>query len=77
MASGVPLPWMAKTVKIGLARRNGYGSSDDDVRMEGPGADRPPADEEVIWFTGHSEEGARREQAAVSLGDMTPELGQH
>ena len=57
MASGVPLPWMAKTVKIGLTRRNGYGSSDDDVRMEGPGSDRPPADEEVIWFTGHSEEG--------------------
>jgi len=56
MASGVPLPVMAKMVKSRLACRNGFGSADDDVRMEEPGAERPPADEEVIWFTGHSEE---------------------
>ena len=56
MASGVPLPVMAKMVKSRLACRNGFGSADDDVRMEEPGAERPPADEEVIRFTGHNEE---------------------
>ena len=56
MASGVPLPVMAKMVKSRLACRNGFGPADEDVRMEEAGAERPPAGEEVIWFTGHSEE---------------------
>ena len=55
MASGVPLPVMAKMVKSLLACRNGFGPADEDVRMEELGAERPPASEEVIWWTARNE----------------------
>ena len=42
MASGVPLPLMAKLVKNLSACRNGLGPTDEDVRMEELDAGRPP-----------------------------------
>ena len=55
MASGVPLPVMAKMVKSLSACRNGLGPTDEDVRMEELDAERPPTRALPAWWATRNE----------------------
>jgi len=46
---------MAKMVKSLLACRNGFGPTDEDVRMEELGGERQPTGEDALRWTVHNE----------------------